>query len=143
MALGIGGCPLASGVSRTGDQPAGDRCRRVVETHLDQALFHRLDEMVRYIRDEQILPDGEPNFPGTVILRDIGDPAHLLWRHPADRNDRTDIVQARLNLFIHSNVAVLNRHRTWLALVQRKTYVAETPVSFQLPRCISEYPTYR
>src|ERR1700761_4319798 len=121
MTLGVGRCPLTSSVSCTGNQSAGDRGRRVVETHLDQALFHRLNEMVRYIRDEQILPDSKANFSGAVILRHISNPAHLLWLHPADRNNHTDIVQTRLNLFIHSDVTVLNRHRWRLALVNRKT----------------------
>ena len=121
MAFGVGGCPLASGVSGASDESAGDCGRRVMETHLDQILFHRLDEMVRHIGDDEILPDGQANLPGAVILRHVGDAAHLLRGHPAHRNNRTDIIKARLNLFKHSNVAVLNRRLPRLALVERKT----------------------
>jgi hypothetical protein len=74
MSLGVRGGPLASGVSCTGDQSPGDRGRRVVETHLDQTLFHRLDELVRHIRDKEILPDGQADFSGAVVQREVGDP---------------------------------------------------------------------
>src|SRR5271157_3124260 len=87
LALCVRCCPFTSGVSRTGDESARDCCRRMVKTNLNQILFHRLDEVVRHIGDDQILPDGQPNFPRAVVLCDVSNPAHLLRRHPAHSNN--------------------------------------------------------
>src|ERR1700722_11306814 len=97
----------------------------MVKTHLDQILFHRLDEMVWHVRDDEILPNGQAYFPGAIVLRDVSDTAHLLRRHSADRNDRSDIVKTRLNLSEGSNVSVVDRRRARLTLVQRKTHQGE------------------
>jgi hypothetical protein len=121
MAFCVCGRPLASGIPGARDESAGDCARRMVKTHLDQILFHGLDEMVRHIGNDEILPDGQANLPGAVILCDVGDAAHLLRCHPADGNDRADIVKARLNLSERSDVSVVDRRRARLALVQRET----------------------
>ena len=62
LALGVRGGPLTARVSRTSDEPSGNRRCRMVETHLHEVLFHCLNEMIRHIWDEQILPNRQANF---------------------------------------------------------------------------------
>src|SRR5271165_3304395 len=130
MALCVRRCPLASGISRTSNESARDCCRRVVESHPNQILFHRLDEVVWHIRDEEILPDGKANFSRPVVLCHVSDTAHLLRCHPTDCNNHADIVEAGLNLSKHPNVAVLNWRFSWLALIEWKTQQREYELLF-------------
>ena len=78
----------------------------VVKPSLAQRLLHRLDEGVGHIRDDEILPDGQPDFARAVEVRDLRDADHLLRRDLPDGHGDADVVEARLLLRIDADVRV-------------------------------------
>ena len=63
--------------------------------------------LVGDVGDQQVLPDREPQRAAAEALADLGEPAHLLGGDAADRQHDAEIVEARLLLPVHADMAVL------------------------------------
>ena len=100
---------LAAGVPGAGDQ-AG-RGPRSPSSAKPRASISRLTVSIRSSRDvgdQQVLPDGQPDRPAAVAVGDVGQAAHLVARHPPDRQHDADVEQARLLLRMEADMAVLD-----------------------------------
>ena len=111
MALGVGGGELAAGIAGAGDEAAADRARLDADAERGQRGDADADILVGDVGDQQVLPDREPQRAAAEALGDLGQAAHLLGGDAADRQHDAEIVEARLLLGVHADMAVLVGHR--------------------------------
>src|SRR5260370_1773528 len=104
MALGIGRRKLAAGIAGARDQPGAYLRSLDLEADRFDRRNGKSDILVTHARDQQVLPDRQPNITIAEILRDLCQPAHLLARHLAERQRDADPVQARLFLLDHADM---------------------------------------
>ena len=98
VALGVGKGETAAGIAGTGDETGANRCRLCRKAQLCDRRFGRADTLRRNARDQQVLPDCEPDVSVAKIARDCRQAAHLLARELADREHHADPVQVGLLL---------------------------------------------
>src|SRR5262249_50950802 len=98
--------PLTARIPRARDKTPRNRGGLIVKPHLDQVLFYGLHVGIRDIRYQKILPNRQAQLTCPIILRNVGQPAHLLRLHASYGDDGADIVQSLLRLFEHSDMAV-------------------------------------
>ena len=98
VALGVGAGELAIGAAGAGDEAALQVRLPPIEPDLEQRLLGGLDIGVADVRQDEVLPDGQPDLAGSVEVRDLRETAHLFGRELADRDRGTDPVQSLLLL---------------------------------------------
>ena len=104
MALGIRGRELAAGIAGAGDQPGADLRGLDREPDLLDRGNGELDILVAHARDQQVLPDRQADIAVAEILRNLGQPPHLLAGDLAERQRDADPVQALLLLLVHADM---------------------------------------
>ena len=87
-----------------------------MQSHFHERLFDSFDKRVGDIWNDEILPDGEPDFTGAVVVSEVSQSQHLFGSDLTDRNGDADVIQAFLLLRIHSDVRM-----TVAADVRRRT----------------------
>src|SRR5437879_2071537 len=106
VAFGVRGRELAIGIASAGDQSASHVRLLPVQSHFHERLFDSFDKRVGELRNDEILPDGEPDFTGAVVVSEVSQSQHLLGCDLTDRNGDADIIQAFLLLRINADVAM-------------------------------------
>ncbi len=71
---------------------------------LDSRL-RRLHVFRIHARDDQVLPDGEPNIAVAEVARDLREPSHLFGCHLADWKDDADPIAVGLLLRMHADMS--------------------------------------
>ena len=69
--------------------------------------------------DDEVLPDGEADFPAAELVGDVGEREHLCDGHAADRSEDADVVLA-VGLLVDAEVAVLGFRGGGLAGFERE-----------------------
>ena len=132
VTFGVGLRKLAVGVARAGDQSAANVRFLRVKADLAQSFARSLDIGIWDIRNDEILPDGQPNFAGAVKVGDFGDAKHLFWSDLADRNGNADVIKATLFLRINADVSVAaSRQRSSIGWSERRSGTALQRVTEQ------------
>ena len=113
MAFGVRRREFAVGIAGAGNQATAQIRLLPVQPHFHQRLFDGLDECVGNVRDDEVLPNGQADFAGAVVVRQISQTQHLFRRDVADRNRHADPVQPGLLLRIDADVGVRNGAVEW------------------------------
>ena len=111
VAFGVRRREFAVGIARAGDQPAAQVRLLPVQSHFHQRFFDSFDKRVGDIWNDEILPDGEPDFTGAVVVSEVSQPQHLFGSDLPDRNGDADVIQAFLFLRINADVGMWDRGR--------------------------------
>jgi hypothetical protein len=48
-----------------------------MKSHAHELVLDGLDETIRHVRDQQILPGRQAQLAGTIVRGDVREPAHL------------------------------------------------------------------
>ena len=102
--FGVGGGKPAAGVAGAGDQPGADLRGLDREPDLLDGGDRKVDILVAYARDQKVLPDGQANIAVAQVLRDFGEPAHLLAGDLTEWQGHADPVQPFLLLLLHTDM---------------------------------------
>src|SRR5688572_4883710 len=121
MLLGIGGGESTAGVSGAGDDAAADVAGRPCEAELFKLALHERDFLVRYVGDQQVLPDGEADGAAAKLVGKASQAAHLCAAHSRNRQDHADVGQTFLLLRMDADMAVRVCLRPLVALGERET----------------------
>ena len=75
---------LAVTVAGASDEAAADVVLAPVETGFDDGFFDGLDERVRDVRDDDVLPGGKAKFSGAIVVREFAKAEELFRSDFAD-----------------------------------------------------------
>src|SRR5262249_16108364 len=87
MPLAVGGGELATDIAGAGDESRANRIRAGAQAERFDPRLRRLHIFRMHARDDQVLPDGEPNISVAEVARDLREPAHLIGGHLAASAD--------------------------------------------------------
>src|SRR6516165_4692106 len=105
MPLGVGGGELATDIAGAGDEPRANRVRAGGQAERFDPRLRRLHIFRMYARDDQVLPDGEPNIAVAEVTRDLREPTHLFRGHLADWQDDADPIAVGLLLCTRADMS--------------------------------------
>ena len=107
--FGVGLRKFAIRVPRACNETAAEIRLVRVESDPAQRLPGCLDIGVRHVRNDEVLPDREPDFPGPVKIGDLRDPDVICFgvRCPT-RNRGSHVIQPLLLLRINADVRMRN-----------------------------------
>src|SRR5256885_744390 len=104
VAFGVRRRELAIGIASASDQSTAQVRLLPVQSHFHERLFDSFDKRVGEVRNDEILPDGEPDFTGAVVVSEVSQSQHLLGCDLTDRNGDADVIQALLLLRINADM---------------------------------------
>ena len=112
MTLGVRRGKLAAGIAGTGHQSSADIGRLDRQAKFFDRHGRQRKIIVAHARDQQVLPDRQPNLAITEIVGDFCQAAHLLAGHLAHRQYDTNPVQTCLLLLVHADMGHPVKPRT-------------------------------
>src|ERR1700676_1730112 len=104
VAFGVGRRKFAAGIAGAGDQSGANLRRRGLEAHRFDRRNRKYHILVAHARDQQVLPNRQPDVAVAEILRDLPQSPHPLTRYFAERQYETDPVQSRLLLLVDADM---------------------------------------
>src|SRR5215469_9656496 len=102
--LGVGGGELATDIAGAGHESCANRVRTGGEAERFDARLRRLHALRAHARDDQVLPDREPNVAVAEVACDLREPSYLFGGHLADREDDADPISVGLLLRMHADM---------------------------------------
>ena len=87
---------------------------RLEKTASGQANAHEtaldcLSESIGYVRQDQVLPNGKPQFSRSIVASQVGNSPHLTHPKPSNRDRYSDVVTILLRLFVNPKMPVQDR----------------------------------
>src|SRR5262249_6811697 len=123
VALGVGSRKLAPRIASARDQSGPDGIRFDRKPKRFDPGFCRFQVFRCHARDQQVLPNREPDIAVAHLARDVSESANLCNRQIPDRNDNADPMQPFLLLGVNTNVRCpgerwTHRHRARYSAVK-------------------------
>ena len=104
MALGVAERKFAPDIAGAGDQTGAYRARGCRQAQRFDLADRGADLGLRNIRDQQVLPDRQPQCAGAMPLGDVGEAAQLLRGQARGRHHDPDIAKSGLYLWVHADM---------------------------------------
>src|SRR5262249_52555168 len=120
VGLGVGGGVLAAAVAGARDDAAGGATGFGEEAERAHGVADAGDDIIAYVRQNDVLPNGETQLTAAMTVGKIGQPVHLGDREASNRHADADGAEPGLRLLANAEPAMLHDRTARFARGERQ-----------------------